>query len=253
MYEPSSFSPCEQFRGCLTAEGFVKEAVLGAAAAPPRGLLPGGLSEAEGTKEIAALSHLSSAGPTAAWRVSLPVLTTPQAEGVLIGHVRAQLKPRHGWSAQAPACSSAWPGSCASRLMAPPCVPGCTPSLFSGHSPGASPVPGSALQAENRTVDELQQGPLPGALLPEPGVSRELVVTGPEQSTLGSVIESGWGPGGLSEVAPRRQTLLLREMEGRTDSDPSGPGKPAESWAPDILVEPKNLGQGLMMTPGQLW
>lgn len=84
----------------------------------------------------------------------------------------------------------------------------------------------------------------PGGSAPKSqGTSRELVVTGPEQSTLGSVIESGWGPGGLSEVAPRRQTLLLREMEGRADSDPSGPRKPAESWAPDILVEPRTQGR----------
>lgn len=85
----------------------------------------------------------------------------------------------------------------------------------------------------------------PGGSAPKSqGTSRELVVTGPEQSMLGSVIESGSGPGGLSEhVAPRRQTLLLREMEGRADSDPSGPGKPAESWAPDILVEPRTQGR----------
>lgn len=103
------------------------------------------------------------------------------------------------------------------------------------------------------TVDEIQQGPLPRGLCSRwdrqlsknQRTIRELVVTGPEQSTSGSVIESDWGPGGVSQqVAPRRQTLLLRETEGQADGDPSGPGKPAEPWAPDILVESRAQGRG---------
>lgn len=49
-------------------------------------------------------------------------------------------------------------------------------------------------------MDELQQGPLPGGSTPKSQrTSGELVVTGPEQSTSGSAIESDWGPGGVSE------------------------------------------------------
>lgn len=139
MYEPSSFfSPCEQFRGCLSAEGFVKRGSPGSCCSSTQRAPAREVSEAEGTKEIRPSVTCHLQGPPQLGVCSQD-LTTPRrrrcSHRYWEGNAEAQTGVCGRPHAALPGLASAAP-----RLMAP-CVPGGTPSLFSGHSPGASPVP----------------------------------------------------------------------------------------------------------------